>query len=1208
MSRKTIWKKGKHKKKTGKQALKKDFGMEIRKSLGRFLSILFIVAIGVSFFSGIRASEPDMRYSGDEYFDEHDLMDIQVISTLGLTDEDIEALEQVDGIEYVEGGYSVDAVCATKDSQAVVHVMSLLPNLNQVTVEEGYLPKSEKECAVDVDFLDASGYSIGDEITFSSGNKTELTDTLETDTYTIVGAVSSPCYISFHRGSTTIGTGSIDGFVCVRDECFKLDVYTELYATVEGAKELTAFTDEYDARIEEVCDNIEEIRKEREQARYDQLIEDANAQLDKARSEYEDAKQEAQKQLDEAKQQIDDGKSQIDAAQSEITDGAASLDAAQSQITEGQNQLDAAQSRITEGQNQLESAQSQIHSGWVQITDAQSEIIAGQSQIAEAQEQLTAAQSQVDAAQAEVDAARAELEQSKSLLTSVQNLFDEAKAKLEEQNTKLESQIAERDALQAEYDALVASGTADEGTLLQMQQELESMNSRIRISQNALSSLQSAADALQAELDQVWSQVTDGEQELAAAQAQLDEKKQELASAQAQLDAKKQELTAGAAVLDGKRQELREGQAEVDANRKTLTSGQAEVNAGRKELESGQAEIDAGRAELEAGQAELDEKKKELEEGEAEYNQAKQDAEAQFAEAEEELKAAEDEISKIEHAKWYVYDRDNLTEYSGYGENADRMRAIGQVFPVLFFLVAALISLTTMTRMVEEQRTQIGTLKALGYSRASIAAKYIGYAFLATVLGCVIGVLFGEKVFPYIIIMAYKIMYPHLPNVVVPYELKYALTASAAALICTIFATVASCFRELREQAAQLMRPPTPKQGKRILLERIPFLWNHLSFSWKSTIRNLIRYKKRFFMTVFGIGGCMALLLFGFGLEDSIYNIGALQYGELQLYDGDLILNTDASKEEQEQVLSELETDSRVEADCLNLLKNIVVKCGDTEKEVYLNVPKNLDEFAKFIVLRDRISHESYSLSDEGVILTEKMSEYLDVEPGDTILIKDDVKGELEVQITAVCENYMSHYLYMTPTLYEELFGDEPEYNSVYFSVTDGTEKTSEEVGETVLELEGALSCSYTRDFRAQIENMLGALDYVIVVLVAAAGLLAFVVLYNLNNINITERKRELATLKVLGFYPGEVAMYVYRENIILTLIGAVLGIGLGKVLHRFVITTVEVESAMFSRNIDRSSFVTGFVVTVAFALFVNGIMYFKLKKIDMVESLKSVE
>lgn len=1208
MSRKVVGKKAENKKKTGKQALRKDFNMEIRKSLGRFLSIFFIVAIGVAFFSGIRASEPDMRYSGDEYFDEHNLMDIQVISTLGLTDEDIEALEQVDGIEHVEGGYSVDAVCATDDSQAVVHIMSLLPNLNQVTVEEGHLPKSEKECVVDVDFLKSSGYSIGDEITFSSGKKSALTETLETDTYTIVGAVSSPCYISFHRGSTTIGTGSIDGFACVRDECFKLDVYTELYATVEGAKELTAFTDEYDARIKEVCDNIEEIREEREQARYDQLIDDANAELDKARKEYEDAKKDAQKQLDEAKQQLDDGKSQINAAQSEITDGTSELEAAQAQLTDGAARLEAAQSQITEGKNQLDSLQSQINSGWVQITDAQSEIISGQTQIAEAQEQLTAAQSQVDAAQAEVDSARAELEQSKSLLTTVQELFDEAKAKLDEQNAALQNLIAERDALQAEYDALVASGTADEATLQQMRQQIESLNSRISISQSALSTLQSAADTLQAELDQVWSRVTEGEQELADAQAQLDEKKQELANAQAQLDAKKQEMADGAAVLDTKRQELYAGQQAVDENRKSLASGQAEVDANRKELEAGQAEVEAGRAELEAGQAELDEKKQELAEGEEEYNQAKKDAEEQFAEAEEQLKDAEDEISKIEHAKWYVYDRDNLTEYSGYGENADRMRAIGQVFPVLFFLVAALISLTTMTRMVEEQRTQIGTLKALGYSRTSVAAKYIGYAFLATILGCIVGILFGEKVFPYIIIMAYKIMYPHLPNVVVPYELKYALTASIAALACTILATVASCFRELREPAAQLMRPPTPKQGKRILLERIPFIWKHLSFSWKSTIRNLVRYKKRFFMTVFGIGGCMALLLFGFGLEDSIYNIGKLQYGELQLYDGDLILNTEASAEEQERVLSDLENDSRVESDCLNLLKNVVVKSGDTEKEVYLNVPENIDEFTEFIILRDRKSHEPYAMTDEGVILTEKMSEYLDVEPGDTIMIKDEVKGELEVQITAICENYMSHYLYMTPTLYEELYGEEPEYNSVYFSVTDGTEKTSEAVGETMLELEGALSCSYTRDFRSQIEHMLSALDYVIVVLVAAAGLLAFVVLYNLNNINITERKRELATLKVLGFYPGEVATYVYRENIILTLIGALVGMGLGKILHRFVITTVEVESAMFGRNIDPSSFVIGFVVTVAFALFVNGIMYFKLKKIDMVESLKSVE
>ena len=513
-----------------------------------------------------------------------------------------------------------------------------------------------------------------------------------------------------------------------------------------------------------------------------------------------------------------------------------------------------------------------------------------------------------------------------------------------------------------------------------------------------------------------------------------------------------------------------------------------------------------------------------------------------------------------------------------------------------------------MTRMVEEQRVQIGTLKALGYHKNAIAGKYLGYACLATIMGSVAGVMFGEKIFPFIIITAYGIMYQHMHNVVIPYNMYYALMASIAALACTMLATFFSCHQELKEQAAELMRPPTPKNGKRIFLERIPVIWNHLNFSWKATIRNLVRYKKRFFMTVFGIGGCMALLLVGFGLKDSIFDIGRLQYHQLQMYDGNLILNEDSSDEEKDAACQTLVKDSRVEATEKGLLQQVTISSGSTKKEVYLNVPEDVESFPMFVELRDRITKERYFLEDEGVVLTEKTADKLDVKAGDTINIQDSSNGEMAVKITAVCENYMYHYLYMTPVLYEKIYGKALEYNSVYFLMKEGKGQEAKAVGESVLKEEGALSISYTADIEQQLNDMLGSLNIVLVVLVISAGLLAFVVLYNLNNINITERKRELATLKVLGFYPGEVAAYVYRENVILTILGAFAGMIFGKFLHRFVIVTVEIESAMFGRNIDPSSFVYSFFITVGFSILVNGVMYFKLKKIDMVESLKSVE
>lgn len=1040
-----------------KKALRKDFYMEIRRSLGRFMSIFFIVAIGCSFFSGIRASEPDMRYSGDAYFDEKNMMDIEVISTLGLTDDDLQAIKDVDGVSAAEGSYSVDVLCSEGDNQIAVHVMSLMPTMNQVQLEEGRLPEAENECAVDVDYLNESSLEIGDEITFSSGSDDDITDTLKTDTFTITGAVSSPNYISFQRGSTTIGNGSLAAFIVVPEDSFSLDVYTEIYAQVDGAKEMTAFTDAYDDRVQEAMDAIGAIQAEREQIRYDEIVDEANEALEDARQQVSDAETE-----------LEDGKAQAEA-----------------ELADARQQLDDAQEEVDSGWQEIESSREQLESSRQQLVDSQAEVDRGQEEL-----------------NANIDA--------------------------------LNQQIDELNAAKEEYNSLAASGATDDVTM--------------------------------ATLNAMYEEIQKGEAAIAQAQDQIDSAKAE------------------------------------------LESGQEQINSGWDQITAGEQELADAEAKLEEAEAEIADGWEEYYEGEAEAEAEIADGEQKIADAKEELADAENEINDIEMPEWYIYDRSNLPDYTGYGENADRMRAIGEVFPAIFFLVAALISLTTMTRMVEEQRTQIGTLKALGYERHSIAGKYLGYALLATVSGSVVGILFGEKVFPYIIINAYGIMYQHMNDIVIPYNLEYGLGAAAAALASTLLATVFSCYKELREQAAELMRPPTPKQGQRVMLERVKFIWKRLNFSWKASIRNLVRYKKRLFMTIFGIGGCMALMLVGFGLKDSIFAIVDIQYGEIQLYDGNIILSDDATEEEKSNIITTLEKDSKMAGSTEGILSQITVGNGEEWHDVYLDVPKNVEEFSEFVVLQDRVTNEKYELDDSGAILTEKMATELDVEPGDTVTIRDENRGDLEVEISAVCENYMSHYLYMTPAYYEKVYGEQPDYNSIFYKTADRITEEAERIGEEALTLPGALSVSYTTDLREQVDNMLGALDEVIVVLIISAGMLAFVVLYNLNNINITERQRELATLKVLGFYNGEVAMYVYRENIVLTVLGAVFGIVLGKFLHGFIIVTVEIESVMFGRNIDLSSFIYGFLLTILFSLLVNGAMYFKLKKINMVESLKSVE
>ena len=1026
-----------------KSALRKDFFMEIRKSMGRFLSIFFIVALGVSMFAGIRATQPDMIYSGDAYVDENKLMDIKVVSTYGLTQEDVEVIGRLPAIESVQGTYSVDVLCEANDNMQVLHVMSHTEDMNLITVEKGRLPKNAKECLVDQDFLQSSEYEIGDTITLESGTDAELTDTLKQAEFKIVGAGNSPLYFSLDRGSSTIGNGSISGFMVVSPKAFSLEVYTEMYALVEGAEDVLSFTEEYDELVEDAIEQIELIQNVRCEVRRDDLAKDAQLQIDNARNELNLKKKDAE-----------------------------------NEISANEEKLKDAEVDIKIGKVQIESGKAQIESGKIQL-----------------------------------ESAKVELEEMKKL-------YNEALKELKVERDELAKRIedAEKKAENLEGEAKEAA----EEAIAPMREALVSMD------------------------EEIVSLETEAEKEFAA------------------------------------------GEQKIVDSEKELKKNEAELKKAENELESGELELESGKTEL---------------------NDVKQEMETQIADGEAEIKEAEEEISEIELPVWYVFDRSFIPEYSGYGDNADRIAALATVFPSLFFLVAALISLTTMTRMVEEQRVQIGTLTALGYSKFAIMKKYLCYALLATIGGSIFGVLVGEKLFPYVIIVSYKIMYVHIPHVILPYHGGYGLMATLIAVCCTGVATLVACYKELLAQPAVLMRPEAPKIGKRTWIEKIPFLWKYLSFTWKSSFRNLFRYKKRFFMTLFGIGGCMGLLLVGYGLRDSITSVGTYQYDELQTYDASVFISDDMEDEIRGELESYLEKNVNVTAHTSVHMSSITTQHDDNEVDAYLTVIDDVKNVEQFFQYRDRVSKEKYKLTDKGIILTEKTAKMLGVSVGDSIRISEEGKNEQKVKVTAICENYAGHYVYLTSELYEELYEKEPFYNNILFKTgEDLAYEDLQNIGEQILQYEDILNVQYTEDLSRSLEDMLVALDRVMIVLILVAGMLSFVVLYNLNNINITERRRELATLKVLGFYDLEVAEYVYRENIMLTLLGAVVGCGIGRLLHLFTITTVEVDAAMFGRDIFPMSYLICALITIGFSAFVNWIMYFKLKKINMVESLKSVE
>lgn len=1183
--------------------------MEIRKSWGRFISIFLIVALGVAFYAGIRASEPSMRISGDAYFDKEHLMDIKVMGTMGLTEEDVEAIEDVDGIELAEGTYSMDALCNTGDTEQVVHVMAMQEHFNDVQVSEGRLPEKEGECLMDEEFALASGYGVGDTITLSSGDEDPLEDSLTTDVFEVVGIGNSPLYISFGRGSSTIGNGEVSGFIAVDPDSFCMDVYSEICVRVTDAEQEIAYTDGYTSLTDAAVDALEKIEDERCQARRQEIVDeaegelaDAQATVDEesqtladARSELEEGRSQAARELADARQALEDAQAQLDAARQQIADGEARLAAGKEELSTQQAALDSGREQYESGMAQLEQQQAQLDASEVQYLAQYAQqmplIEQGKQEIAAGKELLTTSISEMETLADHLSSLREELKGIEDELNSGQGKYDEILAIPPENRTQEET-----DYLQSweQIKKELADRQTDANTRLSFAENMEQEALAALAEQGEDFSYESAEEAvagLQGKMQELLAReqtLLAGEQELLAYGQQIEDGKAQLAAARQTLEDSKQQIDAG--------------QAQIDAAWALINSQESQLASGKADLAAGEQEIAAGWSEYEQGAAQA---AQEIADGEAQIA----DGERQLEEAQNDIAEAQAEIDKIENPQWYVQDRSSaLTEYDGYGDNADRMRAIGQVFPAVFFLVAALISLTAMTRMVEEQRIQIGTLKALGYSKLSIAGKYIAYALTATLGGSVLGVLFGEKVFPWIIIYAYKIMYQHIPDILVPYHLSYAVQATLIAVLCTLAATIFSCYRELASVPAQLMRPPAPKQGQRILLERVKIIWKHLNFSWKSSIRNLVRYKKRFFMTVFGIGGCMALMVVGFGLKDCIFVIPELQYNSIQTYDAAVYFDAGISREDKEEIAALVRDESAVSGELMVRMQNLEVTAGDTSMEIYLTVPENLENVGDFLDFHSRTKPETYSLEKEQVILTEKAASDLGVEVGDTVTLEDDGMGVKEVTIDAICENYMGHYLYLSPDYYRELFGKEAASNGVLFKMKEGQTDQIEAVGGRLLGDSNVLNVSYTSSIEDRLDDMLQSLNLVIVVLIISAGMLAFIVLYNLNTINITERKRELATIKVLGFYDTEVAAYVYRENVLLTLIGAVAGMALGWVLLQFVIVTVEVDDVMFGRVLDLTSYLYSFLFTLGFSMFVNWVMYFKLKKIDMVESLKSVE
>ena len=1066
-----------------KSALIKDIFRDIKKSKGRFLSIVAIIALGVAFFSGLKIAPEVMKFTADKYYDEYNLMDIRVVSTLGLTDEDLKVVNNIEGVDNSRGTYTIDVLADYGDSEVVlrVHGFSSKDQINGVRLLEGRYPENPDEVLIEGSETGVMNVKIGETINLYSGKDYPLTDDLKNTEYTVVGIVQTPYYLSFEKGNSNIGNGQVRNFIMIPEENFKQEVYTDIFLTVKDAKEINSYKDEYFDQTDKVTDELEGIAKDRQKLRYDEVISKANIELNKGKKEYNDEKEKAEEELEKALNEIEDGKEEI---------------------------------RINENKLRREEI------------NFNNTIIQGKEAIVKA----------------DVDLNNGVLAYEQGLKT-----YNE-----------------KNDAAQIEF--LKAEGEIKKG-------------------EAGIIELEKAIGEIELALDNPELP----EENIEQLKSQLENTKIMLSTTIESVEKGKLELKAG-------KLELSNAMLELNKSKELLESSRLKLNEEKSKLEQGER---TGNAKFKNAYEDIEEAKLSLADGEKEYLMAKEKAEKELDKAWLKIEEGESEIKKIEKAKWYVLDRKSHFSYMDYGGAADRIDALSTVFPIFFALVAALVCLTTMTRMVDEQRVNIGTLKALGYSKGVIGLKYIFYALTATILGCIIGIAIGYTLFPTVIFNAYGIMY-QLPVISLIFNFPLAIIISLVAIILMTLTTFIASNNELKENPSSLMRPKAPKMGKRILLERIPFIWQRLSFSYKVSVRNIFRYKRRFFMTVLGIAGCTALMLTAFGIKDSIRTVVDRQFGVLYNYDMNVGLDYTGIKS--------LDSNPDIIDYELILKESGTISFNGKSKDLSIIVPKEVKDFKDFIILQERETGIPIAIEENGVVITEQVSRSMDIKVGDSIKLKNNDNDEELVKVIGITENYTFNYVYLSPQYYEDVFDAKIVFNESLALLDNPTVELEEKLSKELIRQDGIASVNFNRDISEGFEETIRSLNYVILVMIVSAGALAFVVLYNLTNVNISERIREIATIKVLGFYDNEVSAYVYRENTILTIIGTLAGLFLGIFLHRYIMTTVEMDGIMFGLTLNIKSYFIAALLTIVFAVLVNFTMYFKLRKIEMVESLKSID
>ena len=1132
------------------RAYNKSIKREILSSKARFASILAIIFLGVAFYSGIKSSGPDIKASVNEFYKSNNLMDSKIVSSLGLTKEDLKLLENNDKILDYYGSHSVDANLTNINS--VVRFIEYNPkeDMNLLEVVEGRLPENSGEIALDEKALEIDkNLKIGDKYTIECDKDT--IKSFKKETYKIVGFVKSPMYIDKEsRGTTSVGKGSVDYFAVLNHKDISMDVYTEIYITFKNLQNIDTYGDEYKEKMEENITYLENLYSKRQVERVEEIKSDAQKELDKAYKEVEDGERELLKGEEELK----DGKEELKKGKAEYEDSLV-------KFNQG----------IKDGEGKLVSGEKQLKEAQKEIDDKLKEINLGQNQLQDAKYQLDKAKESFLSQNINPEKDTSEYEEQIKNLSTLQNTYDLLYKDINNtvNNTK------EGDEIPSEkiqyWKSIISNKNLGLTDLQPLVNQLEQNPSNKTLAQSISKNIEVASNT-----------VYENKSNL-----------QILVSGIKEYQSGKVEYEKQLKTLNNGKKQLEKAQAKIDKSKKELEQGKIELEKSKKE---GQAKLDDAKKEIELAEEEIVDGEKEIEKNKKKLQDAK-----------EEIDDEQEKLNKMEEAKYYFFDRTDNFGYSGVGDAINSLDKIASVFPVFFFLVAIMICLTTMTRMVEENRTEIGTLKALGYSNLEISKKFVVYASLASISGSILGILVGSTSLPIIINFAYSSAY-NLPKLIVKFYPSFTIQSIVLSILCTVGASLFVLNVDLRSNPSEMMRPKAPKVGKKILLERITPLWRRLNFNQKVTLRNIFRYKQRMIMTVLGIAGCMAMLVTGFNLQASNKATLNNQFKKLWNYEAMVVFDEDASKKDDEDYNEVLKSIKEYNSN-INMRQESVTfnKENMNKQTAMLYVPENTEDFGKFVLLNNRKSEEVYKISNDGVIITEKLANLLGASEGSTITMRDGDNNIYNIKVDHIVENYFSHFIYMSPSYYEKITKKKVVYNAQLLKL-NSNDKNEEEISTKLINCDKVINVTLTSKTLNTSEESTASLNIIMLVLIFASGCLAFVVLYNLNNINVSERIRELSTIKVLGFYDNEVTMYILRENVILTLLGIFVGSFMGKILYTFIIKTAELDTMMMMPNIYMTSYMYSALITVLFSLIVMIMMHLKLKKVNMIDALKSNE